>query len=118
MFRERIEKRRPWPQTAPGLHHRSTTQGKEIAWSVCLHLRCHRDGFLFCALLGPVMHSGGAMPSWQAHVCVQRGPEGQSTMSGIPARTISEAGCGVWRKKKGCHAMKEAAVMSSLLHRA
>lgn len=58
------------------------------------------------------------MPSWQAHVCVQRGPEGQSTMSGIPARTISEAGCGVWRKKKGCYAMKEAAVMSSLLHRA
>ena len=70
-FRERIEKRRPWPQTALGLHHPSTTQGKEIAWSVCLHLCCHGDGFLFCAPLGPVMHSGGAMPFWHAFFMAQ-----------------------------------------------
>ena len=49
---------------------------------------------------------------------MQRGAEGQSTMSDIPARTTSEAVGQVWRKKRGYPAVKETTVMSSVLHRA
>lgn len=107
------ELRSLWPRTL-GFTSPQHHPGKERAWSVSLHLRCHRGGFLLCAPPGPAMRSGlSGMPSWRAHVCMQRGPEGQSTMSDIPARTTLEAGAGVWRKRKGCHAMKETAVMSS-----
>lgn len=82
---------------------------------VCLSPFTLSQGWILALCPARPSHAlrASGMPSWRAHVCMQRGPEGQSTMSDIPARTTLEAGAGVWRKRKGCHAMKETAVMSS-----